>query len=49
MERIESRLNTAGAEYKENRRQMEAAVAKLRAEIERIRLGGPEESRRRHV
>src|SRR3990172_667583 len=49
MERIESRLNTAGTEYKENRRQMEAAVAKLRAEIERIRLGGPEESRRRHV
>ena len=49
MERIESRLNTASAEYKDNRRQMEATVAKLKAEIERIRLGGPEESRRRHV
>jgi len=49
MDRIESRLNTASAEYKENRRQMEEAVAKLKAEIERIRLGGPEASRRRHV
>ena len=49
MDRIESRLNTASAEYKQNRRQMEEAVAKLKAEVERIRLGGPEVHRRRHV
>ena len=28
---------------------MEAAVKKLRAEIDRVRQGGPEQSRRRHL
>ncbi|HTY54795.1 MAG TPA: carboxyl transferase domain-containing protein [Candidatus Binataceae bacterium] len=49
MDRIESRLNTNSAEFKENRRHMVEAVAKLKAEIERIRLGGSEANRRRHV
>src|SRR5271154_3688053 len=49
MDRIESRIKAGSDEFNENRRQMEEAVAKLKAEIERIRRGGPEASRRRHV
>jgi 3-methylcrotonyl-CoA carboxylase beta subunit len=49
MDRIESRLNTSTAEFKENRRQMEEGVARLKAEIEKARLGGSEANRRRHV
>ena len=49
MERIESRLNTQSPEFAENRRLMEVAVRKLREEIERIRAGGTEESRKRHT
>ncbi|MGH7932363.1 MAG: carboxyl transferase domain-containing protein, partial [Candidatus Binataceae bacterium] len=49
MERIESRISSTSPEFKHNREVMEAQVVKLRAEIERIRLGGPEHARRRHV
>src|SRR5712692_8345728 len=49
MERIESRLSTASDEYRINREAMDAHVRRLRAEIERIREGGPEQSRERHV
>src|SRR3989442_3109473 len=49
MDRIESHLNTGSAEYKTNRAAMEAAVAKLRATIDRIREGGPESQRKRHT
>ncbi|MDB5108393.1 MAG: propionyl-CoA carboxylase, partial [Candidatus Binatus sp.] len=49
MERIESRLNTSSDEFKRNRDAMEAGIAALRAEIERIRQGGPESARQRHV
>ena len=49
MDRIESHLKTGGAEYQANRAAMEAAVAKLRAIIERIREGGPETARKRHT
>jgi acetyl-CoA carboxylase carboxyltransferase component len=49
MERIESRINTSSPEYRQNFALMEAAVKQLRAEIERVRQGGPEQSRRRHL
>jgi 3-methylcrotonyl-CoA carboxylase beta subunit len=49
MDRIESHLSTASAEYRANREAMEAAVAKLRATIDRIREGGPESARKRHI
>ncbi len=49
MERIESRLSTASDEYRINREAMDSHVRRLRAEIERIREGGPEQSRKRHV
>ncbi len=49
MERIESRINTSSPEYRQNFALMEAAVKKLRAEIDRVRQGGPEQSRRRHL
>src|SRR5579872_6256253 len=49
MDRIESHLSTASAEYRANRAAMEAGVAKLRATIDRIREGGPESARKRHT
>src|SRR5580698_5186956 len=49
MDRIESHLNTGSAEYKANRAAMEAAVAGLRATIDRIREGGPEQARKLHT
>jgi len=49
MDRIESHLNTSSPEYKANRAAMEAAVARLRATVDRIRAGGPEPARLRHT
>ena len=49
MERLESRINVNSPEFKHNREMMEAQVARLRAEIERIRQGGPENARKRHT
>jgi len=49
MERIESRINLNSPEFKHNREVMEAQVVRLRAEIERIRQGGPENARKRHT
>jgi len=49
MERIESRVSPNSPDFKRNREVMEAQVARLRADIERIRAGGPENARRRHV
>ncbi len=49
MERIESRVSPNHPDFKRNREVMEVQVAQLRTEIERIRLGGPENARRRHV
>ncbi|HXN85498.1 MAG TPA: carboxyl transferase domain-containing protein [Candidatus Binataceae bacterium] len=49
MDRIESHLSTASAEYRANREAMEAAAAKLRATSDRIREGGPESARKRHT
>src|SRR5215467_9629794 len=49
MERLESRINVNSPEFKHNREMMEAQVARLRSEIERIRQGGPEIARQRHT
>ena len=49
MRRIESKIRTNDSEFQDNRRAMLAQVEYLRAELERARLGGPEDSRRRHV
>src|SRR5260370_29163580 len=49
MERIESHLNTSSDEFKRNKDAIEALVKRLRAEINRIREGGPEHARKRHV
>src|SRR5271170_8241075 len=49
MERIESRINPNSPDFKRNREVMAAHVAHLRAELDRIRLGGPENARKRHV
>jgi acetyl-CoA carboxylase carboxyltransferase component len=49
MERIESRINPNSSEFKDNRAAMIARCDQLRADIERIRQGGPEQARKRHV
>ena len=49
MERIESRVSPNSPDFKRNREVMEAQVAELRAAIDRVREGGPENARRRHV
>ncbi len=49
MDRIESRINPSSAEFKENRAAIEAQVGALRSEIERVRAGGSENSRKRHL
>src|SRR5437870_2398212 len=49
MEQIESRISPNSPEFKRNRELMEAHVKQLRAEIERIRQGGPEHARKLHV
>ena len=49
MERIESRINTSSAEFRHNRERAEAMVQRLREDIARIRAGGPEEARKRHL
>ncbi|MGH7812633.1 MAG: carboxyl transferase domain-containing protein [Candidatus Binataceae bacterium] len=49
MERIESRLDTASDEFRRNRKAMEAQLKRLRAEIDRVRKGGPEHARKRHL
>ncbi len=49
MERIESRINTSSPEYRQNFALMEAAVKQLREAVERVRQGGSEQSRLRHL
>ncbi|MBV8134471.1 MAG: methylcrotonoyl-CoA carboxylase [Deltaproteobacteria bacterium] len=49
MERIESRISPSSAEFRANQEVIEAQVTRLRAEMERIRLGGPEPARKRHA
>src|SRR5712692_742276 len=49
MERIESRINPNSPDFRQNRDAMIARCENLRVDIERIRLGGPENARKRHV
>ncbi|HKF27682.1 MAG TPA: carboxyl transferase domain-containing protein, partial [Candidatus Binataceae bacterium] len=49
MERIESRIIPSSAEFRANQEVVEGQVRKLHAEMERIRLGGPEQARKRHA
>jgi 3-methylcrotonyl-CoA carboxylase beta subunit len=49
MERIESRINPQSPEFKQNHAAMVARCEQLRTDIERIRQGGPESARKRHV
>ncbi|HXW84222.1 MAG TPA: carboxyl transferase domain-containing protein [Candidatus Binataceae bacterium] len=49
MERIESKIDPASDEFRRNREITEAQVARLREEIERVRAGGPESARQRHL
>jgi acetyl-CoA carboxylase carboxyltransferase component len=49
MERIESRISPSSAEFRANQEVIEAQVKRLRAEMEHIRLGGPEQARKRHA
>jgi len=46
---LQTSIDTASADYAENRRAMEERVAKLRATAERIRAGGGEAARAKHV
>jgi 3-methylcrotonyl-CoA carboxylase beta subunit len=49
MERIQTRVNPHSEEFRRNRELMDAAAKKLRDTIARVRLGGPEASRERHL
>jgi acetyl-CoA carboxylase carboxyltransferase component len=49
MDQIESRVSTSSDEFKQNRAAMLTRVTELRREIERIRQGGPETARKRHL
>ena len=49
MDRIVSNLRTGSTEFRENRRQMEEAVARLRERLAEVRQGGPPRARERHV
>jgi 3-methylcrotonyl-CoA carboxylase beta subunit len=49
MDRIESRLNPNSNEFRRNRDAMDTLVKRLREEIERVRQGGPEPARERHI
>ncbi|MFZ0658906.1 MAG: carboxyl transferase domain-containing protein, partial [Candidatus Binataceae bacterium] len=46
---IESRIQTSSEEFRKNREVIAAQVQKLRAEIDRVRAGGPEHARKRHL
>ena len=48
MERIESKIRTNTPEFQANVEHMKSLVTKLKEEIAKVRLGGPEEFRKRH-
>src|SRR5512140_2403029 len=49
MFRIESKIDTASALYKENYEKNKAQHAIFKERLEKVKLGGPEKSRQRHV
>src|SRR5262245_55276842 len=48
MDRIESKIRTNSPEFQANATHMQSLVAKLREEVGKAQLGGPEEFRKRH-
>ncbi len=48
MERLPTKVRPQDPTFQANRRRMEELVARLKEDIARVRLGGPEEARRRH-
>ena len=49
MFRLESKVDTKSASYKENLEQNKALHAQFKERLEKIKLGGPEKSRKRHT
>ena len=49
MSKIISKINTSSVEFLENKIAMDALVSDLREKVEKIALGGPEKSRKRHL
>jgi acetyl-CoA carboxylase carboxyltransferase component len=49
MFRIDSKIDTNSAQYKENAAKNKALHAEFKERLEKIRLGGPEKARQRHI
>jgi acetyl-CoA carboxylase carboxyltransferase component len=49
MYRIESKINTSSADFKENKRVMEKAVAVLKERLTTVRKGGPDYMHKKHA
>ena len=49
MSKITSKINTSSVEFLENKIAMDALVSDLKEKVEKIALGGPEKSRKRHL
>jgi len=49
MFRIETKVDTASAQYKENCEKNRAVHLEFKERLEKVKLGGPEKSRQRHV
>lgn len=49
MSKIISKINTSSIEFLENKIAMDALVSDLKEKVEKIALGGPEKSRKRHL
>ncbi|MBI3303868.1 MAG: methylcrotonoyl-CoA carboxylase, partial [Deltaproteobacteria bacterium] len=48
MDRIESKIRTNSLEFQTNAAHMSTLVSRLKEELAKARLGGPEEFRKRH-
>ncbi len=48
MDRIESKIRTNSSEFQANAAHMSALIGQLKEELAKVRLGGPEELRKRH-
>ncbi|KAI9205076.1 carboxyl transferase [Polychytrium aggregatum] len=46
---IQSAIDTSSDEFKENAKRMDVLTQKLRADVDKIKLGGGEEARKRHL
>src|SRR6266704_1494515 len=48
MDRIDSKIRTNSSEFQANAAHMSALIGQLKEELAKVRLGGPEELRKRH-